>query len=219
MIAIIGANGRMGTQMQQYLTKINKSFVCIDIENKNDSFNDIDGIIDFSSPLALSDNLDMAKKRNVPIVIGTTNHDKVNLLKIKKYSKTIPIFIDSNFSLQFNVMLKMLSSLACLKNNEFLLQEIHHKNKKDSPSGSAKKMINKLNLIGVEPNVIAIRIADVVGEHSLKIYGQSEVLEIKHIAKSREIFCEGAVKALEFIKTKQKGLYNMEDLLNYNDSL
>ena len=219
MIAIIGANGRMGTQMQQYLTKMNKSFVCIDIENRNNNFSDIDGIIDFSSPIALKSNLIMAKQLKVPIVIGTTNHNNSNLLEIEKFSKNIPIFIDSNFSLQFNVLLKMLKSLSSLNNNEFLLQEIHHKNKKDSPSGSAKKMINKLNLIGVQPNVNVIRIADVVGEHSLKIYGQSEVLEIKHIAKSREIFCEGAVKALEFIKTKQKGLYNMEDLLNYNDSL
>lgn len=219
MIAIIGANGRMGKQLQQYLQKINRDYVGIDVNNRNQKLNDIDGIIDFSSFEALKSNLILAKKLKVPMVIGTTNHSEENILEIQKSSKSIPIFLDSNFSLQFNVFLSMLRNLSSLKNNEFLLQEIHHKTKKDTPSGSAKKIIEQLQRINIDVYTNSIRIADVIGEHSLSIFGESEILEIKHTAKSREIFCVGAVKALDFIKSKKCGLYNMEDLIKSDDRL
>ncbi len=213
-ILLIGANGIMGKKMQEYLKTQNCDFFALDKENIQEYKNcDTDIILDFSSCYALEQNLKIAKEKNLPIVVGTTNHSEDNYKLINAYKNHLPIFISSNFSLGFNVMLEMLKNLQRLKDYQFVILEKHHKNKKDSPSGSAKTIQKNLKQNDINSSIISLRVGEVVGEHSLQIYGENEILEIKHTAQNKILFCEGAYKVCEFMLNKKNGLYSMEDML------
>lgn len=204
----------MGHKMCAILNRNGHELCGIDIDNREagESFN-ADVIIDFSSSSCLKDNLDLAATKNVPIVIATTNHSSENLAMIESYSKLIPIFMASNFSLLFNVLLQLCSRLKPLKTCEFIVEETHHKHKKDSPSGSCKELLKVLKENNIEPQVSVYRVGEVIGRHAVKIYNGYESLEIMHDVSDREVFCEGALKACKFIIHKSKGLYTMNDLL------
>ena len=210
-ILLIGSKGKMGQEMSKLLLQKNIQFFGIDQNDKVDKKFCPDVILDFSCQSALQQNLDLAKFYKVPIVIATTNHTKQNVSIIKQHSKTLPVFMSSNFSVLFNVMLKMCKNLG--GNFEYVLTETHHKTKKDIPSGSAKMLIQNLKKNNISPKVVCHRVSDVVGEHELKIYSPNEILNICHTAFSRQVFCIGAKLACEFILKKNKGLFGMEDLI------
>ena len=213
-LILIGANGKMGQQMQIFLKEKDCKVVLIDKLNRNILENCAgDIILDFSSNSALDDNLKIAKLKKLPIVIGTTNHNETNLKLIKEYSKSIPIFLTYNFSIGFNLMLQFIKYFKMLNDGEFLITEKHHKTKKDIPSGSAKMIIKKFKTINIEPKVYSYRVSNIVGEHKIYCYKDNEVLEIKHIAKDRMLFCDGAYKVCEYMLNKKKGFYTMEDFL------
>lgn len=214
-VILIGANGRMGKSLQNFLTIKKIEFVGIDIENRkilNQTKADI--VIDFSNNLALKDNLEFAKNNNLPIVIGTTNHKKENIKLINYYKNHIPIFYSPNMSLQFSLMASFIKYFNILDCCEFEIKETHHKHKKDKPSGSAKLLIKKLNNINIKPKVTCTREGEVIGEHKIIVKGKNEVLEINHTVLNRDVFCEGTLKACEFLINKKNGLYLMEDIFD-----
>ena len=211
-ILVVGANGRMGQEMKMFLSSIGEIFFGIDKQTRQSVSIVPDVILDFSCADALEQNLELAKSFNVPIVIATTNHSKDNMRLIKKHALILPVFMSANFSILFNLMKKLCESVK--GDFEYLLTETHHKNKKDKPSGSAKVIIKKLNQNSIRPKVVCNRIGDVIGIHCLQIYSKCEKLELSHTAYSRQVFCMGAYKACEYILTKQKGLFGMEDLLS-----
>ena len=210
-ILLIGTNGRMGHEVQKYFKTNGVDFCWIDKHNREDVQSDIDVILDFSSHEALEENLILAKRLNVPIVIATTNHNKNNLKLIKNHSKNLPVFMSANFSILFNIMKKICGNIY--GEFDYVLTETHHKNKKDKPSGSAKALLKILSKNKIKPKVICNRISNVIGEHKLQIYGNSEVLEISHTVYSREVFCSGAYIACKYILNKKSGMYGMEDLI------
>lgn len=214
-IILVGANGKMGQNMQNYLLEMNENFVGIDKQNlqqlKNESG---DVVLDFSSSDALTQNLDFAVNSNLPIVIATTGHSKQNLKKIKDASKIIPIFMSSNFSTLFNIMNRMLKNLKGCVGQDYVIEEVHHKTKIDSPSGSAKQLISTLNNQHIEPQIVCLRLKKVVGEHKVTIMDDYESLTLHHNAISRKVFCVGAYNACKFLLDKKCGLYNMEDLID-----
>ena len=201
-----------------------------DIEKINEK---VDVIIDFSVPVATFEILKYAKKNNVPIVIATTGFSKEELEQIEEYSKEIPIFRSSNMSLDINLMASLIQKVAeVLTDSDIEIIETHHNRKVDSPSGTAilladainevlenkkeytfdrmqKREKRKKNEIGFS----SIRGGNIVGEHTVAFFGESETLEITHKAYSRQVFAEGALKAAEYVATKEKGLYNMKDLV------
>lgn len=212
-ILLMGSNGKMGKQMQLFLKEKGCNFLAIDKHNLNMiSGYKADVVVDFSLAQALEQNLKIAKRKKIPIVIGTTNHNKQNLQLINEYKKCIPIFLSSNFSEFFNILLSLINNLKLIKSNQFVVTEKHHKQKQDKPSGSAKQIIKKLNLINIKPRVVCYRVGNIVGEHSIGIYGDNETLLLKHSALNRQVFCSGAYKACEFILNKPNGLYGMENL-------
>lgn len=214
-IAIIGSNGKMGTKMRQYLDSINISHLDIDINsNKSNQIGSCNVLLDFSCPQALSTNLKLALKHHIPLVIATTGHDQSNLKLIKTYSKDLPILLSSNFSIGFNALLDILDNLKSLKSFDFNLTEIHHKTKLDSPSGSAKTILAKLNNLSITPTVNAVRVGNMVGKHTLEIFGEDESLTISHTAYDRRVFCVGAYRACQFIVGKPNKLYSMGEVLN-----
>lgn len=213
-VLLIGANGRMGTQMQKYMNKIGIDFCAIDVDSlhKANEYN-FDVVIDFSCHTALSQNLKIALDKNKPMLVATTNHTSTNEHMIKLASKQIPIAVCPNLSIGFVCVMEMLKNLKPIKNYDFILTETHHKQKKDAPSGSAKQILKELSKFGISPDVTAFRAGSVVGEHCLYAYGNNEIIEIKHTALSREIFCEGAIKICEKLINCKKGLYKIKDLL------
>ena len=193
----------------------------------------VDVIIDFSVPVATFNILEYALKTKIPIVIATTGFSNEEIKKIEKYSKEIAIFKSSNMSVNINLMANILKKVAkVLKEDDIEIIETHHNRKIDSPSGTAIMLadaINKVfegekqynfqrmekrekrnkNQIGFS----SIRGGNIVGEHTVVFFGENETFEITHKAYSRQVFAEGALRAAEFIKNKQAGLYNMENIV------
>lgn len=193
----------------------------------------VDVIIDFSVPVATFEILKYAKKNKTPIVIATTGFSKEELEKIKEISTEIPVFRSSNMSLDINLMASLIQKVAeVLTDADIEIVETHHNRKVDSPSGTAILLADAINEVLTEKkgytfdrmqkrekrnkNEIgfsSIRGGNIVGEHSVKFFGESETLEITHTAYSRQVFAEGAVNAARFIVTKEPGLYDMKCLV------
>lgn len=214
-VLLVGDKGKMGQNMSQLLMKKGVEFLGIDRENRDDALAfSPDVILDFSSSACLKDNLNLARTKNCPIVVATTNHDENNLKLIEDFKNELPIFLSSNFSILFNLMLKMLKNIKKDENLDIIVEETHHRYKKDAPSGSCKEILKILNEKGFSPQVCAFRVGEIVGEHSVKIILNNESLHLAHTALNRQVFCEGALKACEFILSKKSGLYFMSDLVD-----
>lgn len=192
-----------------------------------------DVIIDFSIPVATFNILEYAKDNDIPLVIATTGFTKEQDEKILEYSKFIPIFKSANMSFEINVFMHLLREIAPkLKDNDIEIIETHHNRKIDSPSGTAEMLADTIiEAIGKkkhkeynrhdkhekrskdEIGMTSIRGGNIVGEHQVMFFGESETFEIKHTSYSRDVFAEGAIKAAEFIVKKTSGMYNMDDLV------
>lgn len=193
----------------------------------------IDVIIDFSHVHSTLNILEYAKEKHIPIVIATTGFNSEQEKIIEEYSKFIPIFKSANMSFDINLMCKILSELApILSGSDIEITETHHKNKVDSPSGTALLLANSINeSLGNKMRYVynrhdlskkreddeigftSIRGGNIVGEHTVQFFSPYETFEIKHTSYSRSVFAEGALKAAEFIVNKPNGLYSMNDLV------
>ncbi len=214
-VLLIGSNGKMGMSMQKYMRQNNIEYFGIDKDDAKISLpKDVDVAIDFSNASALEKNLAIACKNNLPIIIATTGHQKNAYQKILQASSSIPILVAPNLSFQFLAFNNMVSSLACARQDAVVIKEVHNKNKQDVPSGSAKLILNKLAEQNIKAEVISVRVGDVVCEHEISVYGEHETLTITHKAHSREVFCQGAIKAAKLLKNRPAGLYNLEGLIN-----
>ena len=192
-----------------------------------------DMIIDFSNVYATLKILEYAKENKIPIVIATTGFNREQDEIVKEYSKEIPIFKSVNMSYDINLMCKLVSQIAPLfSNTDIEITETHHRNKVDSPSGTALLLANSINeaLGGKmkyvynrhdlsqkreddEIGITSIRGGNIVGEHTVKFFGLNDTFEIKHTSYSRTVFAEGAIKSAQFLSGKPKGLYSMNDLV------
>lgn len=192
-----------------------------------------DVIIDFSVPIATFKVLDYAKQNNVPIVIATTGFTGEEEKRIVEYSNYIPVFKSANMSFSINMFQHILKEITPkLKDEDIEIIETHHNRKIDSPSGTAQMLANTINeALGEEYvyeydrhskhekrgkkeiGMTSIRGGNIVGEHTVKFFGEFETFEITHTSYSRNVFAEGAIKAAEFIVQKPNGLYNMDDLV------
>jgi 4-hydroxy-tetrahydrodipicolinate reductase len=204
--------------------------------NSISSIKDCDVIIDFSNPKATMEILDFAKKLKKKVIIGTTGFTKQQENKIKKISRSIAIFKSGNMSLGINILEYILEILSRKIPNYYQISvtDNHHKKKIDYPSGTALMLANAIsrgkdkdlksikgkiflnkkgNLSKNKINFFIKRKGKTIGQHSVQFNNVSENIELKHIAFSRDLFAEGALKAVLWIKNKNKGLYNMQDML------
>ena len=193
----------------------------------------IDVIIDFSVPVATFNILKYAVENKIPIVIATTGFNNDELLKIEDYSKQIPIFRSSNMSLDINLMANIVQKVAeVLKDSDIEIIETHHRRKVDSPSGTAILLADAINEVlenkkkynfermqkrekrnDNEIGFSSIRGGNIVGEHTVAFMGDSETLEIKHTAYSRQVFAQGALEAAKFLVKQEPGLYDMKSIV------
>ncbi|MGE3062624.1 MAG: 4-hydroxy-tetrahydrodipicolinate reductase [bacterium] len=188
-------------------------------------------LIDFSSKEGFSSALNFCISSSTPLVSGTTGLSDAQIKQLKEASKSIPILYSANMSTGINSLLILLDSLKqilCDKERDIEIIEYHHNQKKDSPSGTAlaiaeriseisKRKINSSDKIsfprGSEIRIHSLRIGSVPGYHKIIISGNGETIELSHSADSRDTFVTGAIKAARFIAKKNRGLYTMIDAL------
>jgi 4-hydroxy-tetrahydrodipicolinate reductase len=253
-LAISGCMGRMGQQLIKSSKKnkkfklvtltenrsINKKFVGIKPElNSENAFKKIDVIIDFTVPDCTLEILKIASKLKKSVVIGTTGFNRTQENKIKKYAKQIPVLKAGNMSLGVNLLMYLTEIASKSLNDEYLSKifEVHHKYKKDYPSGTAlmlgkgiadgknknlynligKKFLNKKSFpYGKKINFNSIRKGEIIGEHEVKFSSGKEIITLNHEAFDRTLYSDGALTASEWLIKKKPGLYSMRDLLNFS---
>lgn len=195
-----------------------------------------DVLVDFSHPNATVDAAGYASLKGKPMVIGTTGLSPDERVRLEKLAERFACVISPNMSIGVNVMFEITKRLAELLGNEFDIEviEAHHRDKKDSPSGTAMRLgeiiaestgrsfskvvrferhghVGKrgLNEIGIQ----AIRGGDIIGEHSVWFCGDGERVELTHRATNRDNFAHGAIRALRWIIGKPPGVYTMRNVL------
>jgi len=176
----------------------------------------VDMLVDFTVPEATEINLDYTARYKKALVLGTTGLSEAQLKKIEEASKVVPIVFSPNMSIGVNVLFALLPEIAKRLGPDYSIEiiEAHHKSKKDAPSGTAKKFGQVLSdVTKKEIPVHAIRLGDIVGDHTIIFCGNAERIEIKHQAHSRDLFALGALKAAKWVMGKPAGLYSMQDVL------
>ena len=252
-IAITGCIGRMGQQIIKSVRKdkslklvslteskiIKKRINGIKIDlNTDKAFKKADVIIDFTIPKCTFEVLKIASKLKKRVVIGTTGFTKKEENLIKRFSKNIPILKAGNMSLGINLLMYLTEIASSSLRGKFLSKvfEIHHKHKKDYPSGTAlmlgkgiakgknkdfyniigKKYLNKKNFpYGNKINFNSLRKGEIIGEHEVKFSSGKEIITLNHEAFDRALYSEGALSAAKWLMKKKTGLYSMRDLMNF----
>ena len=252
-LAVTGCMGRMGQQIIKSI-KHNKNFKLVTLTENRKINKKINGvqvnlnsekelkkanlIIDFTSPECTFQILKIAAKLKKRVVIGTTGFTKKEENLIKKYSKKIPILKAGNMSLGINLLMYITEIASKSLGKKFLskIYEVHHKYKKDYPSGTAlmlgkgiakgknknlysligKKYLNKKNFpYGNKINFNSIRKGQIIGEHEVKFSSGKEIITLNHEAFDRALYSEGALSAAKWLINKRPGLYSMRDLMNF----
>jgi 4-hydroxy-tetrahydrodipicolinate reductase len=202
----------------------------------NDTKSKLDVLADFSSPAALHERLDFCVDRRIALLVGTTGLSEDDRTKIRRASTKIPCIVAPNTSLGANLLTRLVAIAAGALGKEFDVEivEVHHKAKKDAPSGTALRLAGAVcEALGRDPaqtlkfgrrgqalrgpeelGVHAVRGGDIVGHHRVMFFGPGEMIELCHFAQSRAAFASGAVKTLRFLSKARPGLYTMENVLH-----
>jgi len=252
-LIITGCKGRMGQQIIKS-AKASSTFKIVALTenriikkkilgirpglNTEKEFKKANLIIDFTVPKCTLEVLKIAAKLKKRVVIGTTGFSKIEESLIKRYSKKIPIVKAGNMSLGINLLMYLTEIASKALGNNFLSKvfEVHHKYKKDHPSGTAlmlgkgiavgknkdfykllgKKFLNKKYFpYGKKINFNSIRKGEIIGEHEVTFSSGKEVITLNHEAFDRALYSEGAFTAAKWLMNKKPGLYSMRDVLNF----
>ena len=252
-LAISGCMGRMGQQLIKSANKNDKFKIIALTENRKiikklsgikpefnseKTFKKVDVIIDFTIPTCTIEILKIASKLRKKVVIGTTGFNPDQEKLIKRYSKKIPILKAGNMSLGINLLMFLTEITSKSLNKNFLskIREVHHRHKKDYPSGTAlmlgkgiangknkdlynligKKFLNKKSFpYGKKVNFNSIRKGEIIGEHEVKFSSGKEIITLNHEAFDRSLYSDGALNAAEWLMRKKSGLYSMRDMMNF----
>lgn len=176
---------------------------------------DADVLVEFSTAQASVRFAEHAAKGKLGLVSGTTGRTPAQEEALRVASRRAPIFAAANFSPGMNVLLHLAKAAArALPSWDAGIVDVHHKAKRDAPSGSALRLAEAAGSGSrSKPQVVSLREGDVVGDHTLLLAGPEERLELVHRAQSRDVFARGALEAAAWLKGRKPGLYGMEDLL------
>jgi len=250
-VGVFGANGRVGKLVIDDLKEtddisLSSVFVreklnfsidpSILVSTSVKSFlNACDIVIDFSLPEACETLLEAAIETPKPLVIGTTGLSIHQLNLLKQASENMPVLYATNMSLGVALLNKLVrKASAALEGFDIEIVEMHHKHKKDAPSGTALTLgesaaagrgldLDKVRVSGRDGNigerskdeisVMALRGGDIVGRHTVGFYNDGEFIELNHTATSRNTFSKGAIRAASWLVGKKPGLYSISDCL------
>ena len=214
-IYVNGSSGKMG----QSLTNLINQSQELSLVTENISFSDV--VIDFSHPDLTIEMIKDCSRNKIPLIIGTTNLNEETLVEIKMASKYIPILLAANMSI--GILQLKESLVAFIKSNQekidCLIEEIHHSNKLDAPSGTAieikdliKNTDNKSNINQI--NINSKRLDDVFGIHKVTFFSEESSTDFKHEALSRDVYANGAIKCAITIHRLEPNVYKFEDVIN-----
>lgn len=250
-VGVFGASGRVGKLLLENLKEIaDMSLSSVYVRNNLDfaidpsvlvtsdmrSFlNACDVIVDFSLPDACEELLEKAIETPRPLVIGTTGLNTHQLNLLKNASELMPVLYATNMSLGVALLNKLVAQAAvALEGFDIEIVEMHHKHKKDAPSGTALTLaesaakarnldLDKVRVSGRDGNigerskdeiaVMALRGGDIVGRHTVGFYNDGEFIELNHTATSRSTFSKGALRAAKWLSSQESGLYSIADCL------
>lgn len=233
-VHVHGASGRLGQAIVRVAESEGK--YRLSLSGRNDDLApllaDAEVAIDVSQPEGSLKIAEVCAAGRKPLVIGTTGHSAVQLVELR--SKAIPILLAPNFSVGVNLLFWLTEKAAAILGPEYDAEivEMHHRLKKDSPSGTAKRLgeiiseardqkhsvqHGRVGIVGPRPEneigMHAVRGGDIVGEHTIYFAGAGERLELTHRASSRETFARGALRAADWLIGKPVGWYEMADVL------
>ena len=242
-VAILGAAGRMG----RMLVKLAEADANLEVVAKVDVVDGYDttwpagteAVVDFSFHAAVAPNVEKAAAEGVAYVIGTTGLTAEEQARVDACIGKIPLVQAANYSLGVNLLLALVRQAAAVLGPQYDIEvvEMHHKHKKDAPSGTAlmlakaaaagrgvnleeKAVYGRKGDIGERPvgeiAIHALRGGSVVGDHTVMFAGDLERVEITHKAQDRTAFAAGALKALSWAKGKTAGIYTMRDVLGFS---
>ena len=238
-IAIVGAAGRMGQKLCALAEGTELEVVSkVDVAEGYDKTwsADVEGVIDFSYHTAVPPSVEKAAAAGIPYVIGTTGITAEEQKAVDAAAKKIPVVQSGNYSLGVNLLLELVRKAASVLGPEYDIEvtEMHHKHKKDAPSGTALMLAKSAAAgrgasddfvygrhgdIGERPvgeiAIHALRGGSVVGDHTVMFAGDLERVELTHKAQDRTAFAAGALKALAWAKGKAPGIYSMRDVLGF----
>ncbi len=227
-VAVVGSTGRMGGELLRLLrdhdhlefsvgvarsavAHLDKTVLSLEKANPKN----IDIVIDFSLAEAADEVLDWCLKNKKPLVCGTTGVTDTTKINFIKAGKQIPVLWSPNMSLGIAILNKIISQLPRIEGFDFQIEEVHHAQKKDRPSGTALLLQETLeSRIGKNlPSPVSVRGGGVFGIHRLHIMGTEETLMFEHNALSRGLFAKGALVAATWMIGKPPGYYQMSDVL------
>lgn len=236
-ILLNGFKGRMGQAIASAAAEAGCEIACAcDMgDNPESGIGSCDVVIDFSFREATAPLAKLCAKYKKPLVIGTTGHSEAQRAEILECAKEIPIVWAGNYSIGVNLLnyLTKIAAKVLPESYDIEIVEMHHRFKKDAPSGTAEKLLNiakqargasddevvygRRGLVGERPvgqiGVHALRGGSVVGDHTVIFAADGERLELTHKAADRKIFALGALRAAKWLAGKEAGLYGMEDVL------
>ncbi|MBI4347523.1 MAG: 4-hydroxy-tetrahydrodipicolinate reductase [Elusimicrobia bacterium] len=176
---------------------------------------DADMLIDFSSAQASVRYAELAARTSTPLVVGTTGRTPAQDEALKAAAKRAPLFVAANFSPGIALLRELARRAAgALPSWDAAILDVHHKAKKDAPSGTAKVLAEAVRGAAAKaPQLASLRAGDVVGDHTIVLAGPDERLELSHRAHSRDVFARGALEAAYWLRGRKPALYGMADLL------
>lgn len=238
-LLVNGSRGRMGQAILDCASKMPEVNVAAAVDLGDDfegALTSCDAVIDFSHHEATAGVVAACADAGKPLVIGTTGHNDSQLAAIREASTRIPIVHAPNFSVGVNTLFWLTRKAAEILRDDFDLEvvEMHHRLKKDAPSGTARRLaeilaeVRSLNYAsdtrhgrygitgertGQEIGMHALRGGDVVGDHTVIFAGQGERIELTHKASSRDTFAIGSLRAVLWLRGRSPALYDMQDVL------
>lgn len=220
-VCINGSSGKMGQSLSKLIiTSDEFEYVSEDILHESDV------VIDFSNP---NSTLTIVKKcvdHNVPLIIGTTGFKEDEIDEIQKAGKKIPILLAANMSIGVTNLKGSIELFIKTLNQEMncLIEETHHIEKLDEPSGTAIELRDLIKSVDIKNNIKTIKInstrkKDIFGIHKVTFFNESKTYYFMHEALSREVFAQGALFSSKIIIKLKPSIYNFKDILNWTKSL
>ena len=253
-ILLVGASGAMGQAVIQYVAQTSDQ-VTVVLQDKpseqagylvftsfeamgtylTENRSLVDVMIDFSTPKITDQVVAFSKEHRLPLMLATTGQTEEQERLIKAASQQVAIVDTHNTSIGVNVMEALVAQMTKILDPlgyDIEIIEKHHRYKKDSPSGTAKMILDAVqetidentSVLGgrqgleyarphSEIGVHAIRGGDIVGEHTILFANNQETLELTHRAGTKDLFVRGAIQAAHFLMTVEPGLYDMKDVI------
>ncbi len=236
-ILLNGARGRMGLTIASLAAEMDaRIFAATDAgDNPSAHIAGCDVVIDFSSPQGTRSLIELAVAHRKPIVIGTTGHDSAQKRELLRLAAKVPCVWAGNFSVGVSLLFALTRRAAAILGADYDTEvvEMHHRFKKDAPSGTAARLLEiileerkldnsalrhgRSGLTGertpTEVGIHSLRGGDVVGDHTVVFAALGERIELTHKAGDRAIFARGAIRAAHWVVKQQPGVYDMQDVL------